>query len=246
MAARVGLSRDDVVAEAIVVLDEVGAPSQVTMAGVAQRLGVRTQSLYAHVDNAEELARSIALVGLAELAAAVTEAAVGRSGPSALQAMVRAQLDFALDRTGLFCASLRPPGDDPELRDATGAVVAPFERVLGDMGVAGAAAVHWTRHHALGGLRPGVVAARRPAHRCRRGRRDRGPTRRGAGRFGPGTSTRPMIDPDGPLDRCVSTLMPAPFDLDRAQLSSILDARRRLVCAHVAQPGTGPALPISE
>ena len=81
MAARRGVTRDRVVHAALEVLDEVGDIDGVRPSMVAARLGIRSQSLYAHVDGVNGLRRLLALQSLADLADTVTGAAVGRSGP---------------------------------------------------------------------------------------------------------------------------------------------------------------------
>jgi AcrR family transcriptional regulator len=145
MAARVGLDRDDVIASAVAMLDEGGRPSAVTLGGLARRLGIRTQSLYAHVDGAEGLQRALALVGLRALREAVVDAAVGVSGRAAVEEIVHAHLAVAIGRPGLYAAAIHPPGDDEELRRAVAGVQAPLDRVLGDLGIHGDDRAHWTR-----------------------------------------------------------------------------------------------------
>ena len=61
MAARRGVTTDQVVAAALAVLDEAGRVTDVRPAAVAKRLGIRSQSLYAHVDGGAGLRRLLAL-----------------------------------------------------------------------------------------------------------------------------------------------------------------------------------------
>ena len=61
MAARRGVTADRVAAAALAVLDEAGRVTDVRPAAVAKRLGIRSQSLYAHVDGATGLRRLLAL-----------------------------------------------------------------------------------------------------------------------------------------------------------------------------------------
>lgn len=145
MAAPVGHDRDAVIDAAVAVLDSEGRIERVTLRPVADRLGVRVQSLYAHVDGVEGLRRAVALRGLAELTDRLDRAAAERSGGPAIEAIVRAHCAFALERPGLFDATLRPPGDDPELRAAMDAVMAPLDRVLGDHGLDAETQRHWYR-----------------------------------------------------------------------------------------------------
>ena len=145
MAARAGLTRTDVVAEAVAMLDEGTRLGDVSLGALARRLGIRPQSLYAHVDGTEGLARAVAVAGLDQLGATVTEAAIGTGGVDAVTAIVRAHLAFARRRPALYEAAIHPPGDDPELLRAVEAAGSPLELVLTSMGVGPADRVHWTR-----------------------------------------------------------------------------------------------------
>ena len=145
MAAPVGIDRSQVIDAAVAVLEARGRLDQVALREVAERLGVRTQSLYAHVDGVAGLHRQLALRGLAALADDLTRAAIGKAGGDAIAAIVRAYVRFAERHPGLYEASLRPPGDDPELLAAVDAVTRPLNLVFESYGLSGRAAVHWYR-----------------------------------------------------------------------------------------------------
>ena len=145
MAARRGVTRDRVVHAALEVLDEVGNIDAVRPSMVAARLGIRSQSLYAHVDGVNGLRRMLALQSLAYLADAVIGAAGGRSGPDAVDAVVRAHLGFALAWPGRFSAAIHPPGNDPDLLAAVERVGSPLQTVLEMLGLDADERVHWTR-----------------------------------------------------------------------------------------------------
>lgn len=145
MAARVGVTREQVVDVAVALLDETDRPERVSLAAVASELGIRTQSLYAHVDGAAGLRRALALRALAELAQAVTAAAVGRAGADAASAIVRAHASYALARPGRYAAAIVPPHDDVELGDAIDGVAGPLLTVLASCGLDEADGIHWMR-----------------------------------------------------------------------------------------------------
>jgi AcrR family transcriptional regulator len=145
MAAPVGLKRVQVIDAAVAVLEESGRVDAVALRTVAERLGVRTQSLYAHVDGLEGLRRALALRALAELADRLTEAAVGRAGADAVDAVVRAYLRFAGDHPGLYEVGLRAPAGDPELIAAMNAVMRPLNLVFASYGLDETQALHWYR-----------------------------------------------------------------------------------------------------
>jgi AcrR family transcriptional regulator len=143
VAARVGLDRDRVVDAAVSLLAERGSPPG--LADVAAKLGIRTQSLYAHVDGADGLRRQLALRGLRALSERLTDAAIGRSGADAIEAIVLAWVRFAAEQPGLYAASLRPPGDDPDLNDAIAAATRALNLVLRSYGLDDRTAGHWYR-----------------------------------------------------------------------------------------------------
>lgn len=140
-----GLDRDQVVDAAVAVLEVKGRVDAIALREVAQRLGVKTQSLYAHVDGVDGLRHALALRAHDALAGRLAAAAAGRSGAAAVDAIVRAYYDFAVEHPGLYDASLRPPGDDPAMVAATAAVTHPLNEVFESYGLGDAAAVHWYR-----------------------------------------------------------------------------------------------------
>ena len=145
MAARAGITRSDVVATALAMLDEGSRPSDVGLGAVARRLGIRPQSLYAHVDGADGLERAIAAAGLEALGEVVATAAIGVAGPDAAEAIVRAHLAFAEARPSVYAAAIHPPGDDAVLAEAIARAGRPLEVVLASLGMDESERVHWTR-----------------------------------------------------------------------------------------------------
>ena len=145
MAAPVGISRDQVVDAAVAVLEEKGRVDGVALREVAARLGVRTQSLYAHVDGADGLRHALALRAHVALADHLQAKAKGKKGAKAIEAIVRAYYDFAVRRPGLYDATLRPPGDDESMIEVTNAVTQPLNAVLRAYGLDDEQTVHWYR-----------------------------------------------------------------------------------------------------
>lgn len=114
---RAGLNRGLVVAEAADVADEVGL-DRLTLAAVAQRFGVAVPSLYKHVAGLDALHRELALLGVRELTAAISQATVGRSGTAALHATADAYRGFATSFPGRYVASVRAPAPGDDEHDA--------------------------------------------------------------------------------------------------------------------------------
>lgn len=94
--------------------DEVGL-DKLTLAALAERLGVRQPSLYKHIDSMAGLHRSIAIQSKGELGGVLARAAVGRSGADAIHAMSRAYRAWALRHPARYQASnLAAAPDDEE------------------------------------------------------------------------------------------------------------------------------------
>lgn len=113
-----------------------------TLATLAQRLGVRVPSLYKHVGGLDDLHRRLALAGLADLTAVLGDATVGRSGRDALHACAAAWRAYARAHPGRYAAVQRvPAGADEEAARLTRIVYA----VLRGYGLDEDATVHATR-----------------------------------------------------------------------------------------------------
>jgi AcrR family transcriptional regulator len=129
--ARAGLDRVQVVATAAQIADAEGLDA-VTLARVAGALGIKSPSLYNHVGGRDDLLRGVGLLGLAEIAVALREAAIGRSGTEGLVATAGAYRSYVLEHPGRYAAgavTAADPGDD-ELRDAGAAVLEVLRGVL--------------------------------------------------------------------------------------------------------------------
>lgn len=156
MASR-GLDQEAVLAAAARLADADGY-RELTLAKLAADLGVRSQSLYAHVDGLEGLRTGLALRSQALLADALREAAMARTGSDALRSVVAAMASFAIAHPGLYEASLRSPDESPELRAAVDRTIAPLSAVLGSFGLEGDDLAHhyrviWSSVHGFVTLR---------------------------------------------------------------------------------------------
>ncbi len=110
--ARAGLSREGVVEAAVAMADEVGL-GRLTLAALAERLGVKQPSLYKHIDSLAGLHRSISLLAKRELSDVLVRAAVGRAGAEAIMAMSHAYRNWARRHPARYQASqtAAAPGD---------------------------------------------------------------------------------------------------------------------------------------
>jgi AcrR family transcriptional regulator len=158
---RAGLNAERVVLAGAELADELGFAA-VTISLLARRLGVRTPSLYSHVDGSEDLRLRIAATALGESADHVETAVANRSGSAGLRAYADAWRDFARRHPGRYDATRQPvpPGADG---DAALAVLAAGRRhadlaraVLRDYRITGADETHAVR--LLGSLVHGYVS----------------------------------------------------------------------------------------
>jgi AcrR family transcriptional regulator len=142
---RVGLDSARVVEVAAGIADAEGLDA-VTLARVAGELGVRSPSLYNHVDSRSDLLRAIAVLGVRELTAALREATVGRSGAEALAAAAHAYRAYARAHPGRYAATLAAPTrGDEEHRAAATEAVAVMLAVMRGWDLEGDDAVHAVR-----------------------------------------------------------------------------------------------------
>ncbi|MFF3565311.1 TetR/AcrR family transcriptional regulator [Streptomyces sp. NPDC002574] len=119
------------VAAGAALADEVGLAG-LTMGLLAERLGVRTPSLYKHVGGQEDLIRRIAALALSEVGDAIGSAVQGYAGRDALAAAARSFRTFVLEHPGRYGATigLEPSGPDDPLATASQRSLGPFRAVL--------------------------------------------------------------------------------------------------------------------
>lgn len=127
---RAGLTAEKVVEAAAAMADEVGL-DQLTLAALAQRLGVRQPSLYKHIDSLAAVRRGVALRAKHEMGVVLSRAAVGRSGADAIRAMSHAYRQWALAHPARYrAANLMPSPDDVESASAARATIQVIADVL--------------------------------------------------------------------------------------------------------------------
>lgn len=143
---RAGLTPARVVAEAAALADS-GGLDALTLAALADRLGVRVPSLYKHVDGLPAVRRRLALDGLAELHAALVTAIRDTSpGREALTATAVAYRGFARSSPGRYTAAQKAPDpDDTEWVVAGDAVTAVVLDLLAGYAIPAHLRIHSSR-----------------------------------------------------------------------------------------------------
>jgi AcrR family transcriptional regulator len=128
---RAGLDAATVAAAGAAFADEHGF-ANLTMNALAERLGVRTPSLYKHVGGQADLHRRIAVLALDNLADSVGKAIQGYAGRDALAAAAYAIRAFVTEHPGQYAATLgaTPGGPDDPLTLAGDRLMAALTGVL--------------------------------------------------------------------------------------------------------------------
>ena len=128
---RAGLAAASVTEAGARLADEIGI-DELSMGLLAERLGVKTPSLYKHVDSLADLNHRIALLAMVELGDAVRDATQGRAGPDALAAAAQTMRAYVNQHPGRYAAgnAARPTGPDDPLVAASARLLASLSAVL--------------------------------------------------------------------------------------------------------------------
>lgn len=151
MAPRPGVTRQRVIEAAAEAIDAGGLES-LSLARLAEALGVRTPSLYNHIAGLDDLRGALRLRGLELLEVRLQRAAVGRAGRDALHALAEAYRAFAHEHPGLYPLTLAAAGrgredarDVAAAEEAAGRVLEVVLSVLRGYRLEGDDALHATR-----------------------------------------------------------------------------------------------------
>jgi AcrR family transcriptional regulator len=136
---RTGLNSEDVVAAAAALADEVGF-RELTMGLLAERLGVRTPSLYKHVADLADVRHRVAALAMTELGEAVRDALQGKSGLDALTALLTTVRGYVSEHPGRYIATVGAEftGPDDPLLAATSRILGSIAAVLRGYGISDA------------------------------------------------------------------------------------------------------------
>lgn len=134
---------------AATLVDEEGVGEELSLARLADRLGVRKPSLYNHVAGVGDLRRELTVVGLRELGRSLSRAVAGKAGEEGLFALAEAYRRFVKQRPGLYEATVRSyrlyAPDDPELKEAEAEALELVLAVFDSCGIGGEEAIHAAR-----------------------------------------------------------------------------------------------------
>ena len=143
---RVGLNTAEVVTAAAVMADEAGIGA-VSLASLAERLGVKPPALYKHVASLGDLQHRIAALAMTELGETLRDALQGKAGSEALAAMFGAMRGYVAEHPGRYSATVGAEfrGQDDPLLVASTRVINSIRAVLAGYGIAPGEADHAIR-----------------------------------------------------------------------------------------------------
>jgi AcrR family transcriptional regulator len=148
MAARTRLTKMAVVQAAAELINDEGADA-LSLNRLAEKLDIRTPSLYNHIDGLSGLRRDLAVMNASQLADCLSEAAIGKSGMELFMAVAQAFREYVKKYPGLYLSTLRSSGKQ-ETRDEK--LVYEEERaikvglvVIASLGLQGEDAIHALR-----------------------------------------------------------------------------------------------------
>jgi AcrR family transcriptional regulator len=134
MSHRVRLDQATVVEAAAKLVDEEGIEA-LSLSHLAEHLGVRTPSLYNHVEGLSGLKHELALYCLRDVLNRITRATIGKSRAEAIFAFADAYLSYAREAPGRYVLTLQAPApSDQEVQalakqlvDVARAILAPYK-----------------------------------------------------------------------------------------------------------------------
>lgn len=143
--ARKGLTKERVVEAAAQLIGETGT-ADFSMRALAETLGVRTASLYNHVQSMEALLQEVCAYALEQQRAAELAAIEGKTGAEAIAALAAASRCFAREHRQLYCLILSTAASGGEsLGGAQQCIVEPFWEVLAHTALTEEEKLHWQR-----------------------------------------------------------------------------------------------------
>ena len=151
-----GLNRELLVEASKELIEENGI-SAFSMRALAEKLGVKTASLYAHIKSMDALFTEIGLSALNDQKAAQLAAIEEKGGDAAVFALAESYRAFAKAHAALYQLIMQMPmGRDETLRSAAAMTAEPSMQVLQGYSISGERRMHWQR--VLRGVMHGFVS----------------------------------------------------------------------------------------
>ena len=136
MGRKLGLTLEQVIEAAAEIADRNGLDA-LSLASIASTLGIRSPSLYNHVDGLAGIRRQLSIHASSLLTAELADSVEGLESTQALKAIAEQLRSFAHRHPGLYDSFLPAPTpqEDPEVAAALAQPTAVVGSVLAEMGV---------------------------------------------------------------------------------------------------------------
>lgn len=148
MSPRSNLTKEVVVQAAADLLNSDGLDA-LSLNRLAEKLDIRTPSLYNHVDGLPGLLRELSILNARNLAERLSDAAIGHSGPELVMSVMQAYRSYIKEFTGLYLSTLRVSGMqeevDPDLQREEARSLKVAMAVMASFGLQGEDALHAVR-----------------------------------------------------------------------------------------------------
>jgi AcrR family transcriptional regulator len=148
MATRTRLTKTAVVQAAAELINTEG-PAALSLNRLAEKLDIRTPSLYNHVDGLPGLQEELAIMNARLLADRMSQAAIGRSGSELFMDVAQAVRNYVKEYPGLYMSTLRASGNqavrDENLMHEEERALTVGLAVMASLGLQGEDAIHALR-----------------------------------------------------------------------------------------------------
>lgn len=140
-----GLTRESVIKAAKDVIEEKGYEN-FTMHLLAAKLGIKTASLYAHVESIDALITNVMLLALEEQKKAILSAVEDKTRDDAVEAVCAASRAFAKEHEELYKLIMQIPlSRNKTAYDAAWSIAEPYTLAISGYNISGERREHWER-----------------------------------------------------------------------------------------------------
>lgn len=95
------IDKESIINKAVELVNSVGI-DKVTLKMLAENLGIKSPSLYNHIDGVDDLKMQLMMYGWKQAEERITQAVIGLSGFDAIRAMCYAFYDYVIENPGVF------------------------------------------------------------------------------------------------------------------------------------------------
>lgn len=99
--AKANIDKETIINKAVEIVNSVGI-DKVTLKMLAENLGIKSPSLYNHIEGIDDLKKQLMIYGWKQAEQRITLAVIGVSGYDAIRAMCYAFYDYVIENPGVF------------------------------------------------------------------------------------------------------------------------------------------------